>query len=787
MSVKETVSLLGNEEKIKIVNGKEKWNTYGFEHLDIKPVTLADGPHGLRIETAPEKIALGPSKKAVCYPTASALSCTWNRELIEEIGEAIGEEAAYNKIHVVLGPGVNIKRNPLGGRNFEYYSEDPYLSGKLASAMINGIQRTGTGACVKHFAVNNQEYRRMSVNAVVDERALNEIYLTPFEIAVKEANPAMLMTSYNRVNGVYSNENKGLLKDILRDGWGYEGVVVSDWGGCNDVTASVNAGSDLVMPHSEYFEEKLRADFNEGKVDTESLDKATERLISLQEKANLSGKAGEHGVEYVYNLQVAKKAAEESVVLLKNDGTLPLNHFDPISFIGDLLFDTVIQGGGSSRVNPYKKENLADKVNDLDLNVKNTFHTGFLNRKKREKTPLYLPEEDEIAVFFAGYNDHYESEGRDRASLSLPSEQISAYRSIRSRFKKVVVVIIAGSVIDLSSLNDCNAMLYCPLAGEKGPVAITEVLSGAVNPSGKLTETFPLFYDDVPSKNHFGDKFTSEYSESIFVGYRYYEKTRTPVLYPFGYGLSYTEFDYSKAEADKKGVTFTVKNVGDTDGAEICQIYVGKPESKIFRPVKELKGFIKVFLKAGEEKTVTVPFDEYTFRYYNPDTGRFEKEAGNYKIYVAASSEDVRLSVSVLISGTAKQVRRDDIPTYYSGYVKDVTKDEFERLYGKKIEREDYSFYKKNRIIADMNTTLADFVYVKGFIPRLLGRHFARKLKKVDKIPHKKAHNVYLPADAPVRTVISFLNFNMRQAEGFLEICNGHFFKGLSKIIKKQK
>lgn len=786
MDVKETLSKLSNEEKIKIVNGKDKWNTYGVEYLDIEPVTLSDGPHGLRIEESPEKIQLGIGKKAVCYPTAVALASTWNRELIKEVGEAVGEEAAFNKVDVVLGPGINIKRNPLCGRNFEYYSEDPFLSGKLASSMICGIQKNGTAACVKHFAVNNQEYRRMTVNAVVDERALNEIYLTPFEIAVKEAKPEMLMTSYNRINGVYANENKKLLQDILRDNWGFSGVVVSDWGGCNDVTASVNAGSDLCMPHSDYFEEKLSADAKDGKVDSKALDDAVERIITLQKKASVQGKAGEHGVEYTYNLQVAKKAAEESIVLLKNDGTLPLNTFDPITFIGDLLFDTVIQGGGSSRVTPYKKENIIDKINDFDLNVKNTFPTNFLSRKKHDKTPLYTPEEDEIAVFFLGYADYYESEGRDRSTLSLPDEQISAYKSIRSRFKKVVAVIISGSAVDLSPLNDCNALLYCPYAGEKAPVSIAEVLAGAVNPSGKLTETFPLSYDDVPSKNHFGDKFTSEYAESIFVGYRYYEKTKTPVLYPFGYGLSYTKFEYSKAEADKKGVTFTVKNVGDTDGAEICQIYVSKPESIIYRPIKELKGFIKVFLKAGEKKTVTVPFDEYTFRYFNPSTEKFEQEAGNYKIYVAASSDDVRLSVSILISGTAKQqLRRDDLPSYYSGFVKDVQKEEFERLYGEKVQIENYLFYKKNRITADMNTTMADFVYVKGFIPRLIGKYFAKKLKKAQKLSPKKAYNVYLPADAPVRTVISFLNFNMRQTEGFLDICNGRFFKGLSKIIKK--
>ena len=786
MDVKEIVSKLCDEEKIKIVNGKDKWNTYGFERLDIEPVAMSDGPHGLRIESSSDKIELGIGKKSVCYPTASALSTTWNRDLIREVGEAIGEEAAYNKVDVVLGPGVNVKRNPLCGRNFEYYSEDPYLAGMVGAEMIKGIQKNGTGACVKHFTANNQEYRRMSVNAVVDQRALREIYLTPFEIAVKESRPKMLMTSYNRVNGEYANENKTVLHDVLREDWGYEGVVVSDWGGTNDITKSINAGADLSMPHSEYFEEKLRYDYSKGLLDEQALDKAVERIVNLKKELSSSYKAGESGIEYEYNLQIAKKASEESIVLLKNDGVLPLNHFDPVSFIGDTVFDTVIQGGGSSRVNPYKKENLSDKIYDYDLNVKNAFRTDFLKKKKRDKSKPYTPDEDETAVFLAGYDDYYETEGTDRASLSLPERQISAYRSVRDRFKKVVTVIISGSVVDLSPFSDSNAIVFCPYSGEKEPTAVMEVLTGAVNPSGKLSETVPLSYDDVPCKDRFHDKFTSEYRESIFVGYRYYEKTKTPVSYPFGFGLSYTSFGYYEAEADKTGVKFTVKNTGDTDGAEICQIYVSKPESKVFRPLKELKGFTKVFLKAGEQKTVYIPFDEYTFRYYNTDTGKFEQEAGNYKIYVASSSEDVRLAVSVLISGTAKQSRRDDLPSYYSGFVKDVSPDEFQRLYGDTIPREDYAFYKKNRIVVGMNTTLSDMIYAKGFLPRLLGKYLNSKLKRIDKLPYNKAMNVYFVADAPVRTVISYLNYNMRQVEGFLEICNGNFFKGLYKIIKKQ-
>lgn len=787
MDTLEIVSKMTDEEKTRILVGKDGWQTKDYIDLGISSVKTSDGPHGLRVEKPSKKIGLKESLNATSFPSPAAIASTWNVHLTKEVGELIGEEAAYQGVHVVLTPGVNIKKNPLCGRNFEYFSEDPYLAGKLGGAMISGVQKNGTGACLKHFAANNQEHRRMTVNSVVDERALREIYLTPFEIAVKDGSPQMVMTSYNRVNYKYAHENEELLS-ILRNDWNYDGVVTSDWGGENDIVNSVNAGGDLCMPASEYYVQKLTEGINTGKVDREKLDKAVGRIIKLQKNLVKSGKAGESGVEYDYNLQVARKCAEESIVLLNNDGVLPLNHFDPVTFFGDQVFDTVTQGGGSSRVNPLKKENLIDIIDQYDLNVAGAHATDFLtvkNKKSKSAPRNYC--DDEIAVVVLGYPDYFETEGRDRPSLSLPDKQISAYRSIRILFKKVVVVVISGGIVDFSPFKDANATLYCPLGGEKSPTAIMRVLSGSVNPSGKLTETIPSSYDDVPANDEFGKDFTTLYKESVFVGYRYYEKAKVPVLYPFGHGLSYTEFQYSSASVSDKGVKFTVKNVGDYDGAEVCQVYVGKPESQIFRPQKELKGFTKVFLRAGEEKTLFIPFDEYTFRYFSEDTEKFEKEAGNYKIYVAASAEDIRLSVSLLNTGTAKIRQRSDIPTYFSGKINDVSKEEFQALLGKDVVEETYDFYMKNRIKIGLNSTLLDLAYSKGLITRIVGKVLRRKVKNINELAPKKAGDLLMTVNVPLRMAIVFAGLNQRQADGLLKICNGRFFKGLSELLKGKK
>lgn len=788
MDLRATVNLMTDEQKIKILGGKDNWTTYGDDELKIKPIKTSDGPNGLRVEISSKNIGMNESKPATCFPTASALSSTWNPDLIKEVGSLIGEEAAFNGVNVVLSPGINIKRNPLAGRNFEYYSEDPYLSGKLGAAMITGIQKNGTGACVKHFAANNQEYRRMTVNAIVDERALREIYLTPFEIAVKQAKPKALMTAYNRVNGEYANENRHLLSDVLRGEWQYDGVVISDWGGTNDCVKSVNAGADLHMPRSDYHEATLLNGLQNGTLDKDKLNASVERILRLSLETTKPFKAGESGVEYTYNRQVALKAAEESIVLLKNDGALPLNHFEPLQFIGSALENAPFEGAGSSRVNPMSRKNLFDTLFDYDLNVECVKgFDAFIPNKKKKKKKDALPIGGEVAVVFLSHPDFYETEGRDKPNFELPNEQISAYRSIRSLFRKVITVVISGSAVDLSPVLGSDAIFYCPLLGETQASAIINVLTGAVNPSGKLAETFPLGYESVPTKNGFGCDFTAEYRESVFVGYRYYEKAKVPVLFPFGHGLSYTSFLYSDAAVDKNGVSFYVQNVGDTDGYEVCQVYVSKPETKVYRPVKELKGFEKVYLRAGEKKKIFVPFDEYTFRYFNVQTNAFEVEAGSYKIFVASSSEDVRLSVTTLISGTTKVLPNALSPTYELAKIDNVTDDEFYGILGYVPKQEGYAFYKKNRIVITLNSTIKDLAYAKGLIPRAIGRHFKKKVLNARKLSAKKAGDYCMASDVPLRMAVGYLNFSPTNAEGLLDVCNGKFFKGVKKMLKRAK
>lgn len=785
MDIHETILKMTDEQKVKLLGGKDNWNTAFFDEYKIPSVKTSDGPQGLRVEVSNKKLGFNESKAATCFPSSAALSSTWNVDLVKEVGVAIGEEAAYNGVNVVLSPGINIKRNPLCGRNFEYFSEDPYLSGQLGAAMIEGIQKNGTGACVKHFAANNREYRRMTVNSVIDERALREIYLTPFEIAVKKASPKMVMTAYNKVNGTFANENEHLIGDILRKKWQFDGVVTSDWGGTHDRVRSVNAGSDLCMPRSNYYEEVLLEGVKKGEVDKEKLDKSVYRMIRLANETNKPYKAGASGIEYMYNRQVALKAAEEALVLLKNDNVLPLNHFEPIVFVRNATTQAPIGGGGSSRVVPLERQKIDDIVLLYDLNVESVRDFTYFTEDKKKKPTNVLPCTAEVAIVIFSNPDYYETEGRDRPNFELCKEQISAYRSIREQFKKVISVVVSGSAVNLSPILNSDAILYCPLLGETQEKAIMNVLCGEANPCGKLSESFPSSYNDVPT--NLGDDFTCEYRESIYVGYRYYEKANVPVLFPFGHGLSYTEFLYSNASADKKGVKFDIKNIGDTDGAEICQIYLSKPESKVYRPVKELKGFVKVFLRAGEQKSIYVPFDEYTFRYYNTKTSSFEKEAGVYKIYVAASSEDIRLSVNVLNSGTGKILQDDDIPTYYTGKISNVSKEEFERLLGYKLENRKYNFYKKNRIKITLDETIKDLAYSKGLISRAVGKYFKNKTAKASKLSAKKAADLCMASDIPLRTAVTYAGFSVVQAEGLVDLCNGKFFTGVKKMLTKKK
>ena len=627
------------EEKAALLGGKTVWQTRENERLSIPSIFLSDGPHGLRKQAgAGDHLGLNASLEATCFPTAATIANSWDEKLGEELGEALGEEAASMDVDVLLGPGLNIKRSPLCGRNFEYFSEDPYLSGKMAAAYIRGIQRMGVAACPKHFAVNSQELRRMAMDAVVDERTLREIYLTGFEIAVKEGKSKAIMSSYNRVNGTYANENKHLLTDILRNEWGFDGMVVSDWGGSNDAVKAVEAGANLEMPNCGYgsAREIVKA-VKDGTLSESVLDERVCELVKvimdLKEHKNTGRDEKHSGFNREEHHRLAKRAAAESMVLLKNEASiLPLDRNKKLAIIGDFAFAPRYQGAGSSMVNPTKVEAVAGIARDYKLNI-----LGMTRGYKRDgdvdeaekKAALDLAEKADIVIFCFGLNEISESEGLDRTHMRIPQNQIELLQDISKVNENVVGILSAGSAMEMPWQSCCKAILNGYLNGQAGASATLDILTGAVNPSGRLAETYPIAYEHTPSFRYYpSSERTSEYRESIFVGYRYYDTSKVRVQYPFGFGLSYTEFTYSGLKVDDSGAELTVSNTGDRDGAEVVQMYVGLPNAIVFRPEKELKGFAKVFLKAGESRKVKIPFDDKTFRYWNVKTESWEVETG---------------------------------------------------------------------------------------------------------------------------------------------------------------
>ena len=779
------------EEKCRILVGKDFWHTADIEGQSLPTFKMSDGPHGLRCECKTKKIALNQSEPSTCLPTASALANSWSVDRLYDAGTVLGEEALNQGVDVLLGPGINIKRNPRHGRNFEYFSEDPYLAGKLGASYIQGVQKKGAGACVKHFALNNRETRRSLTDSVADERTLREIYLTPFEIAVEEGSPKCIMTAYNRVNGQYADQNVHLLKDILRGEWGFDGVVMSDWGGTNNRVESLKASSDLSMPYSKYGISDLVAAVKAGQVSEELIDQSVTRILKLADEFEKNRNPSPFA-DYEQNHKTAVRCAEESIVLLKNNGVLPLNAHVPVGFVGDFVFNTRMQGCGSSLVNPYKTENIIDLLPCDGLTVEGTLK-GFCRFGKKlksfEEDLAALKEKVDTCVIFLGLNEYGESEGRDRDDISLPENQISVYRSVRAAFKKVVAVVINGSCLDLSPILDSDGIIFGGLLGQGGSRAILNVLSGKVSPSGKLSESFPISYDQVPTKSYFDEDFTIPYKEGIYVGYRYFEKAKKEVLFPFGYGLSYTEFEYSAARVDKNGVTFNLKNIGDRVGAEVCQLYVALPESRVHRPVKELKGFKKVILRPGETRKVTIPFDKYTFRYFNSEKNDFAVESGLYKIFVASSSEDIRLAVSTHVNGDGATAYPDVkmLPSYESGRVEEVSDGEFSVLLKRDYVKEDFVFIKKKRIVIGENSCFFDLKYSRSLLGRIIGRVFAKKYKKaLKKKDFKKLNDLAMVANTPMRAIGIFGKLTRRQTEGLITLFNGKFFKGVGMLLSKK-
>ncbi len=693
----EILQKLSLEQKCALLSGKNTWQTQDYPRQGVPAIWLSDGPNGLRKQAgAADHLGLNPSEPATCFPTAATMANSWDPALGEEVGRALGEETAAYRVNVLLGPGLNVKRSPLCGRSFEYFSEDPYLSGKMAAAYVRGIQENGIAACPKHFAVNSQELRRMASNSVLDERTLRELYLTAFEIVVKEAHPKSIMSAYNKVNDTYANENHHLLVDILRKEWGFDGAVVTDWGGSNDHVEGVKNGSTLEMPSPGLGgARKLLKAVAEGSLTEQEIDLRVDELLDLVISTTAAIEKAPRKFDEDAHHQLAKRAAAESIVLLKNEGgILPLKHGRKVALIGDFARTPRYQGAGSSMVNPTRVDSLKDAMETAELELVGCCagyeRSGQLNKAYLDEAVSQAKLAD-VVILCIGLDESSESEGLDRTHIGIPAVQKQLLDAVTAANPNVVAVVSAGSVIETDWVEKCKAVVHGYLGGQAGAGAMLEVLTGWQNPCGKLAETIPLRYEDTPAARYFpGRKQNAEYREGLYVGYRYYETANKAVRYPFGYGLSYTTFAYSDLQVSADKVTFTITNTGSCAGAEVAQLYVAKPDAAVFRPARELKGFAKVFLKAGESKAVTIPLDDKTFRYWNVATDRWEVEGGSYQLLVGANVQDIRLTAEITLPGTGAPdpYAGRELPDYRTGNIQNIPDAEFEALLGRPLPEE---------------------------------------------------------------------------------------------------
>ncbi len=775
------------EEKCAFLSGKTVWETRDVGRLGIPSIFCSDGPHGVRKQAGEgDHLGLNASLPATCFPTAATIANSWNEQLGEEMGRALGEEAASQNVHVLLGPGLNIKRSPLCGRNFEYFSEDPYLSGKMAASYVRGIQSKGVYACPKHFAVNSQELRRMAMNAVLDERTLREIYLIGFEIAVKEGKAKTIMSSYNGVNGVYANENKHLLQEILRKEWGFDGIVITDWGASNDHVAGVAAGSNLEMPAPGLDPAReLIAAIADGSLKMEELDACVDDLLDAVLVLNENAKNKPNEFDKDAHHELAKKAVHESAVLLKNeDCILPLRAGCKVAVVGDFAVEPRYQGAGSSVVNPTKLETTEQIIGRYDLQVagiaRGYKRTGEADAQLKQEA-LGLVKDADVVLYYFGLDELSESEGLDRVHMRIPKVQVELLEEMAKINPNIVGVMSAGASVEMPWEGACKAILHGYLNGQAGAGGMLDILTGKVNPSGKLNETYPLKYGDTPARRNFPSKErNSEYREGIFVGYRYYDTAGVRVRYPFGYGLSYTTFVYSDLRVNDGGVTFKVTNTGNRAGAEVAQLYVGMKGGKVFRPAKELKGFAKVFLKAGESEDVTISFDDKTFRYWNVKTDAWETEGGAYQVMVGANVADIRLETEVAVAGTVAECPYDEVklPSYYKGTVQDVPDEEFAKLLGGPVPNGHWGGE------LGVNDAICQMNHARSGLARLIYK-ILTNMKEKSEAKGKPDLNILFIYNMPFRGIAKMTGgaVSMDMVRGMVLVVNGHFFKGLGKII----
>jgi len=801
--IREIIDRMTLQEKASLCSGKDFWYTEAIEKAGLPSVMLADGPHGLRKQKQSKDFS-GGSYEATCFPTASCLASSWDRDLLHQVGEALGEECLQEDVGVLLGPGANIKRSPLCGRNFEYFSEDPFLSGELAGAWIQGVQSKGAGTSLKHYAANNQESNRMTIDAIVDERALREIYLAGFERAVKNAKPQTVMCCYNKVNGTFGSQNRLLLTEILRDEWGFEGVVVSDWGAVSDRVAGLKAGLDLEMPGVGPENDQAIVDaVKSGELDESVLDETVARLIRLilMYKAN---RKDDYRFDRDAHHELAIRAATEGAVLLKNeDGILPLKHGMRVALIGEFAKQPRYQGAGSSQVNPWRLDNAYDQGIKLPYHTSITYARGYDIKSDRPRRDLIdeacvAARSADVAVIMAGLTDDYESEGFDRTHMRMPPSHNQLIEEVAKANPNVVVVLCNGAPVEMPWIDRVKAVLELYLSGQGGGTALWRLLYGEVNPSGKLAESFPKKLEDCPATPWFpmGPK-AVEYRESIYVGYRFYDKAGVEPLFPFGHGLSYTSFEYSDLVLDREqinendtlNISFKVRNKGTRAGKEIVQVYVRDVESAIFRPDKELKEFAKVSLEPGEEKVVSFQLYKRAFAFYDTISKEWKVESGEFEILAGASSRYIRLKARIRVESenaveSEAWDKREIMPSYYNpspGW--DIPKNEFDSLYGKPVVHP--PAHRKGTFNCDSTINEVRQVFAGGIFWKIMTREARKAFTELD----EKTLRMMMRSmeEMPLRQLSQNTGGRISQKtiSGLILIFNGKLFKGLAKLLSR--
>ena len=790
MRHQDIIGKLSLEEKCALLQGATTFGSWPNERVGIPAIQFSDGPNGVRHQAgAADHLGLNGSEPATCFPCAVTMSNTWDEELVERVGAAMGAEAASQGVDVLLGPGLCIKRNPLCGRNFEYFSEDPLAAGKMAAAYVRGIQSTGIAACPKHFAVNSQEKRRQASDSVIDERTLREIYLSAFEIVVRESEPKTIMSSYNLINGTYANENEHLLKDILRDDWGFEGAVVTDWGGSNDHAAGVAAGSTFEMPAPGLGSvRELLAAVKNGTLSETDIDERVDEVVELVQSVHPAVLASPSTFDVGAHHALAREAAAEGCVLLKNEAVaggsplLPLAKGTRVALIGDFAKTPRYQGAGSSAVNSTKVDSLLDMIGETFLELVG-YEPGFERHggenKQLADAALSLARTADVVLMAMALDEIAESEGADRTGMALNENQTDLLRAVSEVNPNVVVLLSCGSCVESNWMDDARSVLYCALGGQAGAGAALDIVCGEKCPSGKLAETWPKRLADVPSSAAFpSDEKQAQYREGIYVGYRYFDTAGAEVAFPFGFGLSYTTFAYGNLEASERDVTFTVTNTGTVAGTEVAQVYVAKPDHDVFRADQELAGFARVELAPGESKVVTVPLNDRSFAYFNAATDSWEIEGGTYELRVAASSRDVQLRAELTIAGTDAEnpYAGRDVEAYEKADVLQVSDAGFEALLGHEIPGPGASIG-RNMCFRDLNHGRSPIFWIVWLV--------LKSIKNRAEKSGKPNLNVLFIWNMPLRALAKMTNgmINMRMVDALVMEVRGFWIIGILRFI----